>query len=179
MKFKSGLQKYLLIFVIFTVAILLQAQKRPSWSVYFSSHGGCADAILKELNKAKSSILVQAYSFTSPLIVKALVTAHKRGVKVEVIVDKSQRTKKYSPADFMSNQGIPTRINAVNTVAHNRVMIIDGKTLITGSFNFTKPGEEKNVGDLMVIRDKSLAATYVESWKVHWEHSEPYARRGR
>jgi len=47
--------------------------------VYFSPHSGCTDAIVKEIGKAKSEILVQAYSFTSKEIAKALVDAHKRG----------------------------------------------------------------------------------------------------
>jgi phosphatidylserine/phosphatidylglycerophosphate/cardiolipin synthase-like enzyme len=90
------------------------------------------------LNKAKSTILVQAYSFTSAPIVKALLNAHKRGVKVEVILDKSQKTQKYSSATFLYNQGIPVKIDAQHAIAHNKVMIIDGETVITGSFNFTK-----------------------------------------
>ncbi len=74
-------------------------EEKPStcnWEVYFSPHGGCADAIIKELNKAKSTILVQAHTFTSAPIAKALLNGRKRGINVEVILDKSQRTQKYS-----------------------------------------------------------------------------------
>ena len=56
-------------------------------SVYFSPNGGCTQAIIDEINSAKSEILVQAYSFTSAPIAKALVEAHKRGIKVLVILD--------------------------------------------------------------------------------------------
>ena len=64
--------------------------------VYFSPKGGTTQAIIKEINDAKSEILVQAYSFTSSPIAKALVDANKRGVKVEAILDKSQRKEKYT-----------------------------------------------------------------------------------
>jgi phosphatidylserine/phosphatidylglycerophosphate/cardiolipin synthase-like enzyme len=57
---------------------------------YFSPHGGATEAIVKEIDSAKKEILVQAYSFTSTPIAKALVNAHKRGVHVEVVLDKSQ-----------------------------------------------------------------------------------------
>jgi phosphatidylserine/phosphatidylglycerophosphate/cardiolipin synthase-like enzyme len=107
------------------------------WEVYFSPHGGVTDAITRELNKVKSTVLVQAYTFTSAPIAKALLNAHKRGVKIEVILDKSQRTQKYSSATFLYNQGIPIKIDAQHAIAHNKVMIIDGETVITGSFNFT------------------------------------------
>ena len=57
----------------------------PPVQVYFSPNGGCTDAIVKEIDNAKSEILVQAYSFTSTAIAKALLNAHKRGVKVEAV----------------------------------------------------------------------------------------------
>jgi phosphatidylserine/phosphatidylglycerophosphate/cardiolipin synthase-like enzyme len=63
--------------------------KTPA-QVYFSPHGGCTEAIVKEIDEAKTEVLVQAYSFTSTPIAKALLNAHKRGVKVEAILDKSQ-----------------------------------------------------------------------------------------
>ncbi len=69
--------------------------------------------------------------------------AHKRGVEVQVVLDKSQRTEKYSSADFLVNMGIPVRIDARHAIAHNKVMVIDGQTVITGSFNFTKAGRDQ------------------------------------
>ena len=157
-------------------------QGKPStcnWEVYFSPHGGCTDAIIKELNKAKSTILVQAYSFTSAPIAKALLNAHKRRVKVEVILDKGKRTQNYSSATFLYNQGIPVKIDAQHTIAHNKVMIIDGETIITGSFNFTKAAEENNAENLLVIGDKKLAERYTKNWQEHDRHSEVYLGRGR
>jgi phosphatidylserine/phosphatidylglycerophosphate/cardiolipin synthase-like enzyme len=73
-----------------------------------------------------------------PPIAKALLDAHKRGVQVQVILDKSQRTEKYLSADFLANQEVPTKIDAVHSISHNKVMIIDGEIVITGSFNFIK-----------------------------------------
>lgn len=150
-----------------------------NWQVYFSPHAGATDAVIRELNKAKSTVLVQAYTFTSAPIAKALLGAHKRGVKVEVILDKSQRTQKYSSATFLSNVGIPVRIDAQHAIAHNKVMIIDGETVITGSFNFTKAAEENNAENLLVIHDKKLAERYTKNWQEHERHSEVYVRRGR
>jgi phosphatidylserine/phosphatidylglycerophosphate/cardiolipin synthase-like enzyme len=83
----------------------------PPVQVFFSPKGGCTEAVVKELSAAKTSVLVQAYSFTSAPVAKALLAAHKRGVKVEVVLDKSQRTEKYSEADFLVNVGIPVRID--------------------------------------------------------------------
>jgi phosphatidylserine/phosphatidylglycerophosphate/cardiolipin synthase-like enzyme len=145
--------------------------------VYFSPHGGCTDAIVKEVSKAKSEILVQAYSFTSKQIAKALVDAHKRGVHTEIILDKSNKSKKYSAADFTFNMGIPTFIDAEHAIAHNKVMVIDKETVITGSFNFTKAAEEKNAENLLILKSKELAKQYIDNWNQHKKHSEDYKGR--
>jgi len=154
-----------------------QAQTLPPIEVYFSPRGGCTEAVVKELAAAKSTVLVQAYSFTSAPIAKALVDAHKRGVKVEVILDKSQKGEKYTSADFVLHAGIRTLIDAKHPIAHNKIMVIDSVTVITGSFNFTKAAEEGNAENLLVIRSPDLAAKYTANWKVHEEHSDPYVEK--
>jgi phosphatidylserine/phosphatidylglycerophosphate/cardiolipin synthase-like enzyme len=157
---------------------LLLAQEKPRWAVHFSPKGGCMEAIIQEVDRARSSVLVQAYSFTSSPIARALLDAHKRGVKVEAILDKSQRREKYSEADFFYNQRIPVKIDAAHAIAHNKVMILDGETVITGSFNFTKAAEEKNAENLLIIRDRRLAELYIKNWREHHRHSEAYHGRG-
>ncbi len=153
--------------------------KDATLTPHFSPHGGCTAAVVDALAHAHRTVFVQAYSFTSAPIAKALVEAHKRGVKVQVILDKSQRTERYSSADFVANAGIPTRIDAQHAIAHNKIMVIDGGTVITGSFNFTKAAEEHNAENLLVIRSRELADIYLRNWEAHAAHSEPYAGRGR
>jgi phosphatidylserine/phosphatidylglycerophosphate/cardiolipin synthase-like enzyme len=140
-------------------SITLPQDSSPTWEVYFSPNGGCTEAIIRELGKAKTSVLVQAYLFSSEPIAKALLDTHKKGIKVEVILDKSQKTEKYSAADFFANSGIPTKIDSAHNIAHNKIIIIDDETVITGLFNFTKSAEEKNAENLLMIRDKKLAET--------------------
>lgn len=98
---------------------------------------------------------------------------------MEVILDKSQRTEKYSSADFLVNSGIRTYIDSAHAIAHNKVMIIDKHVVITGSFNFTKAPEENNAENLLLIHDKKLASLYTKNWEEHAQHSEIYAGRGK
>ena len=150
-----------------------QAQT-PPWTVCFSPRGGCTQLIVDTLANAKSSVLVQAYSFTSEPIAQALVEAHARGVDVEVILDKSQRTEDDARTKLLMDAGIPVRVDAAHAIAHNKVMVIDGETVITGSFNFTKVAEERNAENLLVIRDAALAAKYDANWRLHKAHSQPF-----
>src|ERR1035437_9762902 len=146
--------------------------------VFFSPKGGCTEAVVENVGKAKSTVLVQAYSFTSAPIAKALVDAEKRGVKIEVILDKSQRRDKYTEADFLLHAGVPTWIDAKHAIAHNKIMVIDSHTVLTGSFNFTKAAEESNAENLLVIEDAALAKKYTDNWEKHLAHSDKYEGKG-
>ena len=153
-----------------------QASIPQGVQVFFSPKGGATEAVVNALDQATNNVLVQAYSFTSAPIAKALVEAHRRGVKVQVILDHSQRTEKYSEADFLKNSGIPTLIDAQHAIAHNKIMILDDSIVLTGSFNFTRAAEEHNAENLLVINDPVLAKAYLENWHAHEQHSEAYER---
>lgn len=139
--------------------------------VYFSPGGGPTAAIVEALDSAKVSVLVQAYSFTSAPIADALRRAHRRGVDVRVIIDKSQPNQRYTVLTFLQNAGIPVWIDQKHAIAHNKVMVIDENIVITGSFNFTKSAEERNAENLLVIQSPSIALEYINNWNKCREHS--------
>lgn len=141
---------------------------------YFSPGGGCTEAILREIAAARQTIRVQAYSFTSAPIAAALRDAHRRGVDVVVLLDQSQETTRYSSATFLYNAGIDTRIDDAHAIAHNKVILIDDRTVLTGSFNFSRAAEEKNAENLLVLRDPDLCARYSQNWQEHARHARPY-----
>ena len=145
--------------------------------VYFSPNGGCASAVVKVLAGARKSIYVQAYSFTNSEIAGALVAAQRRGVQTHVILDRSQETEKYSEADYLSHAGVPTFIDAAHAIAHNKVMIVDEETVITGSFRLARAAEEKNAENLLILRESpALAQKYLSNWQAHQRHSGAYRR---
>lgn len=153
----------------------------PEWQVCFTPGGQCTDLILSEIKSARDSILVQAYSFTSVPILAALKAAHGRGIDVEVIVDKSSARpspsgSRYSAATYLANAGIPVWVDAKVAIAHNKVMVVDGATVITGSFNFTASAQSRNAENLLVISDPALAAEYRENWQRRRAASTPYDR---
>ena len=139
---------------------------------YFSPKGGCTTAILEEIRCAKQFILVQAYSFTSAPIAAALVEAFRNGIRVEAVLDKSNKSANYSEATFLKNARVPTWIDGKHAIAHNKIIIIDGSTVITGSFNFTKAGEESNAENLLIIKSPELAASYIANFQEHKAHAE-------
>jgi hypothetical protein len=90
---------------------------------------------------------------------------------VRVILDKSNLHEGYSSATFFQHEGVPLLIDSMHAIAHNKIIILDGETVITGSFNFTKSAETRNAENLVIIHDPVLAAQYLQNWKIHAAHS--------
>src|SRR4029077_4601909 len=146
----------------------------PEIAAHFSPKGGCHDAIVRELKAARREILVQAYSFTADPLTFGLVNAKKQGVAVEIVLDKSNELENYSDLHILLEQGMDVKIDHDHAIAHNKIIIIDKKTLITGSYNFTNQAESENAAHLMIILGHpELVAWYRDNFFKHHEHSKP------
>jgi phosphatidylserine/phosphatidylglycerophosphate/cardiolipin synthase-like enzyme len=147
-----------------------------SWAVYSSPNSGATHAILAGIRSAQHTILVQAYLLYSTRLAEALVRAHQRGVQVHVILDaNAQPHDPPVPAvALLVGTGIAVSLDERHEWAHDKVMILDGEVVITGSYNWTLAAENNNGENLLVIRDPRLAGVYTENWQRHADHSIPY-----
>jgi phospholipase D len=117
-----------------------------------------------------------AYSFTSKPIAEALVTAHTRGVKVHILIDKSQLKEKHSQLSYLGQNGLSVFIDSAQGIAHNKVMIFDDRFVLTGSFNFSKAAESRNAENIVIIDDPTLADIYRKNWEGRRENASPYSK---
>jgi phosphatidylserine/phosphatidylglycerophosphate/cardiolipin synthase-like enzyme len=170
---------------VFVISALLALRSTSVAAAYiqvcftpeYGSLPSCTQRIVNVIGSAKRNILVQAYAFTSASIARALTDAHGRGVDVKVLLDRRANTGRYSDATYLERMGVSVSIDSGHAIAHNKVVIIDGATVITGSFNFTKAAEERNAENVLIIYDPALAEQYVKNWKLHAAHSQPFAER--
>ena len=127
----------------------------------------CTDLIVKQIDEAKKSIYVQAYGFTSQPIIEAVGNAKGRGLEVKVILDKVNETEKQgNGAKYLRGKNIDVLIDSKVAIAHNKVMVIDGKNIITGSFNFTKSAQDRNAENVLIILDDlTVAKKYIANWE--------------
>ena len=164
-----------------TVAIGCHAQAAPHVEAVtaepcFTPHQRCTGIIVAAIDHARREIWVLAYGFTSEPIVTALVAAHRRGVKVAAILDKSngRRSKRYSGARTISAAGVPVWIDHHSGIAHNKVIVIDGRLVITGSFNFTTAADRRNAENVLVIESTTIAAQYLGNWRSLLTRAQRY-----
>ncbi len=155
----------------FAAAVRRWVVGQPVAVAHFSPRGGCTAALVAELAAARSEVLVQAYSFTCPDIAAALAAAAGRGVRVSVLLDRSNEEETRSEIGALEGRGVELLIDASHAIAHNKVMVIDGRTVVTGSFNFTRQAEHENAENLLVLRDHhELAGRYRANFHAHREH---------
>jgi phosphatidylserine/phosphatidylglycerophosphate/cardiolipin synthase-like enzyme len=133
---------------------------KSSYEECFTPAQECTAIILRELDHAKKEILIQAYSLTDPSILTAINDLHVRGIDIKIIIDKNQ----VKAIKYLSMLHIPLWIDRKVTIQHNKVIIIDGKEVLTGSFNFSKAANMRNAENLLIIKDKGLAQKYKENW---------------
>ena len=133
----------------------------------------CESAIVTALDGARRTLLVQAYGFTDPQIIHAIGEAEKRGVVVRVILDKENRQPRYTGATYLRNAGIPVRIDDKVAIAHNKVMVIDGETVIGGSYNYTRSAEDKNAENVTFTKSACVAKLYTGNFERRWTASAP------
>jgi phosphatidylserine/phosphatidylglycerophosphate/cardiolipin synthase-like enzyme len=153
------------------VALRAYWRREPAITAHFSPKGGCTATIVSEVSAARSEVLVMAYSFSCPDIANALIAASQRGVKVVVLLDRTNEKETYSELGDLGRHGVEVWIDACHAIAHNKVIVIDRRTVITGSFNFTRQAEHENAENLLVLRNHhDLAARYRTNFHTHKDH---------
>ncbi len=170
--------KKLVIFVLFFVFLFSGCQQEKAGeslpysgiSVYFSPRGGCEGAVVRAIKSAKHSIDVAIYAFTNRKIASALIGASKSGVKVRVIMDRETARSRSSVLPFLLKEGIPVRLKRGSRggLMHNKYAVIDGRVVLTGSFNWTRSAERRNDENLVVIRGKEVAQKFEENFEKLW-----------
>jgi len=152
---------------------VLEAKPTASWEVHFSPKGGCSTAIVAMLDKAKTTIRVQAYGFTAPALADALVRAKGRGVDVQLVLDRSDLLTP-NPTEktaVLTAANIPLVYDMKHVISHNKIMIVDGQKVETGSYNYTAVAETGNAENCLILSGTSIAAAYTANWELHKAHS--------
>jgi phosphatidylserine/phosphatidylglycerophosphate/cardiolipin synthase-like enzyme len=132
----------------------------PYYQNYFCPEDGCDLAVLQQIEKAETSIYVAMYSFTLEEVADSLIDAKQRGVDVRVVLDEQQAASQYSVYEKLLNASIDVIIDKNSDYMHNKFAVIDGKIVITGSYNWTKHATEGNDENLIIITSEELAASY-------------------
>jgi phosphatidylserine/phosphatidylglycerophosphate/cardiolipin synthase-like enzyme len=147
----------------------------PELKTCFTPGENCVGVIVAAIDGAKSEILVQSNNLTAKPLIKALGRAHQRGVKVRVILDKADEHRHDRAGSWLIAERILPQVDTGVASAHNKVMIIDRDTVVTGSFNFTTAAQKNNAENVLLIKGHAdIAAAYAQNWDRRLKSSRPY-----
>jgi phosphatidylserine/phosphatidylglycerophosphate/cardiolipin synthase-like enzyme len=141
--------------------------------IYFSPDDGVADQVIEEIRSARTSIDFLAYSFTSNDIADAVRERAAAGVQVRGVFDEEQVTSNTGGEyDALRQAGISVRRDGISGLMHSKVFIIDGKTVITGSYNFSSNAERVNDENLVILHDPSLGEQYTQNFEAIYANAK-------
>ncbi|UCD99117.1 MAG: DUF1669 domain-containing protein, partial [Chloroflexota bacterium] len=137
--------------------------------VYFSPDDQTMDHLLQLVQNAREEVLFLAYSFTDDDLAAALVEAAESGIRVAGVLDKSQALGNIGGEyDNLRENGIAVRLDGNPYSMHHKVIIIDGETVITGSYNFSNSAKTRNDENTLVIQEAGIAARYLQEFERVW-----------
>lgn len=158
---------------LITIYPLLIINNINNIKVGFSPKGFSKEIILMAIREAKKTIDIAAYSFTSKPIALALINAKKKGILIRIVADKKANSKKYTAITYLRNKHILIKLNGKYSIMHNKFIIIDNKSIETGSFNYTNNAALNNAENVIYLRNRpDIALQYTKEFNKLWNEKK-------
>jgi phosphatidylserine/phosphatidylglycerophosphate/cardiolipin synthase-like enzyme len=149
--------------------------------VAFTPWDDAEGKLLGLIDGARKTLHVQAYLLTSRSLAKALIEAHRRGVRVEVLADREMVAKgENSQVPLLAAAGVPVWLEVRYAAAHNKILLVDAQeaanAVATGSYNYTFSAQARNAENLVILRGNGpLVRAYLDNWQRHRAEALPFA----
>lgn len=148
-----------------------------SIEMVLSRDGSIACRIEELIHAASASIDAALYRFNNPRLAEALAAAARRGVRVRVVLDRNKYEETPSTGKLPARDSLSLRIlygrQGVGSKMHHKFVVLDGETLLTGSYNWTLESEEQNFENLIVLRDRESIVSCQREFATLWAEAAP------
>ena len=172
------MKRFIALFLLFTL-LVLPTVGASTTTVCFSPDGGAERKIVKIIDQAKTFIDLAMYSLTSRVLAQAILRAHKRGVKIKIVLDGNDESE-YSKGFYLYKRGIDVRYTRGKRrqgkkisygLMHDKFAVVDGVLVLTGSYNWTVSAEKYNYENLLVVDSLPLIKKYLQEFHRIWSGS--------
>jgi phosphatidylserine/phosphatidylglycerophosphate/cardiolipin synthase-like enzyme len=136
---------------------------------YFSPGDACLSAILGLLGKARVSLDICVFTITDDRIARAILEAHARGVRVRVITDNDKQYDGGSDIERLRGAGIALKVDETEHHMHHKFALVDGTTLLNGSYNWTRSAGSFNEENLVVSSEPALVQAFARQFTALWD----------
>jgi phosphatidylserine/phosphatidylglycerophosphate/cardiolipin synthase-like enzyme len=154
--------------VLKSLVVSQQAEPTPA-EVWFSPNDNCVARIRSFLAASKKTADLCVFTITDDRLTEAIIDAHQRGVRVRIITDDEKSLDPGSDISRLTNAGIPLRMDRSQYHMHHKFAVVDGESLLNGSFNWTRGAAENNEENFVISNDPRLVKAFVEAFETLWK----------
>ena len=117
------------------------------------------NVVISQIRQAQKSITFLVFAFTDRVIMDELMKAYARGLEVKVWMDYNQYRSNYrnSGASFVQLRKAIGNVKLCRKwdsgLLHHKVLLVDDKTVILGSMNYSNAGANSNDENFLLIQN--------------------------
>ncbi len=163
----NSMKKFIITFIIAAISynfIFSQSTKCCDVQSFFSPSDDCERIIMNYIDSAKSQIRISMYAFTSFPIANKLISVSKRVPDIIVFCDNTQSSNNPEALGLLQQAHIKVRIKQSKVLEHNKIMMIDNRIILTGSYNWSKSAKTQD-NNLLVLKCPHLISAYQQEFQ--------------
>lgn len=135
---------------------------------YFSPGEECRNAIIRELQQAQEAIDICVFTISDNVISNKIVETYHRGIPVRILTDNDKSLDRGSDIDQFYREGISVKMDNTSNHMHHKFMVVDGDTLLTGSYNWTRSAAMYNHENILITKDTTVIKDYRDEFESLW-----------
>lgn len=144
-------------------------------AIAFSPGEDGLNLLIRELRGARTQLDICVFTITDDRVTREIIDAQQRGVAVRVVTDNDKQFDTGSDIARLVREDVPIRFDPDSDHMHHKFAIVDGKRLITGSYNWTR-GATRNHENLTVLTDRKLLDAFDKAFERLWKQFKPWRR---
>ena len=135
---------------------------------------GIRAAALAAIREAQQSIDIEMFVLSDRLVLDALRSAARRGVRVRAVLDPTQPQNAAAMAELqLSGALVRVYRQAGDELLHAKLGIFDRQTVLFGSCNWSRSGFTRNHELDLLVRDATLARVFLSRLEQDWAMAAP------
>ena len=164
-------------FIIEWVKVAIGALETPvvsSSGAYFSPGDACRNVIMRQIDKATALLSICVFTISDDTIANSLLTAHQKGVTIKIITDNDKSFDEGSDIEQLAKAGIAIKMDNTPNHMHHKFMLADQRSLITGSYNWTRSAARYNHENILLTQDPAVIKSYANEFDQLWRMMQPF-----
>lgn len=152
----------------------VEQPKAAGSTVYFSPGDACLNAIVAQIQSARKTLDVCVFTISDDRISHALLERHRSRIRVRVLTDNEKLMDVGSDIEHLARVGIPVKVDRTAHHMHHKFAVVDGKTAVTGSYNWTRSAAQFNEENIVITSEVAVVQAYAREFERMWAKMEDF-----